>query len=640
MPVKLIKRSQWEVYLSITIAVLIMITMVSYRFYIGDRINQVYVPSIEAAKEIKLSVTQSHLWFEEILSGDKFEKLEHVMFLLDQADWYANAMLKGDQNELSVYLPVEDVKMREHIVKLHEYLQQLRSITEKRYNVENNNQLIRDLDLLYDGYYLIFNNQADLIEARLFKLKNDGIYQLELIQVIFSIIAILLALSIGIVFYRFENEKKKSFTLINQLNTNLEKLVEERTQKLHVINTELAKSQEQYQFLAKNSHDVVLAYDANLIHIYVSPAIEILTGYTVEETVQMKALKMVHPDDKSLLLDFMKEGVANNDPFRVFRYRRLTKDRGYIWVETAASFIYNNQKQLKNIVINIRDISKQVDSEKELKEAGLKLLQSDKMASLGVLTAGIAHEINNPINFVYAGINSLEENLKGIINILHAYEELEVSNAAIKIPEIQKLKVELNYEKLLDFVQRSTGNIKTGAERTSSIIKGLSLFSRADDDKLVMADINESLESTLLLLSYQFKNRVNIVKTFGKIPLVQCYPVKLSQVFVNILINAVHAIEDKGTITISTDIAIVDGEDFVKVSISDTGKGMSEKIMKKIFDPFFTSKEVGVGTGLGLSISHGIIEDHKGCIEVESEEGKGSTFIIYLPLKPILNKVK
>lgn len=268
----------------------------------------------------------------------------------------------------------------------------------------------------------------------------------------------------------------------------------------------------------------------------------------------------------------------------------------------------------------------------QLKSTQSKLVQSEKMASLGVLTAGIAHEINNPINFVYGGINSLEENLIDVRKVLDAYEQVDATNAEIKIPEIQNLKLKLHFDKLMHFVSRSTMNIKKGAERTSEIIKGLKAFSRVDEDKLSLADIHESLDNSLMLFRSQHKDRIEIIKQYGNHSHIKCYPGKLSQVFVNIIANAIHAIKGEGSITVVTSKCKKNNKDFMEIKIADTGQGISDELINNIYEPFFTTKDVGEGTGLGLSISLGIIEDHKGFMEVDSKVEKGTTFSIYLPI--------
>jgi two-component system NtrC family sensor kinase len=198
-----------------------------------------------------------------------------------------------------------------------------------------------------------------------------------------------------------------------------------------------------------------------------------------------------------------------------------------------------------------------------------------------------------------------------------------------KLKEIEKLKDKIEYKETTGEIINLIDSIKTGTERTTEIIKGLRSFSRLDEDILKVADIHENLNSTLILLRNKYKERIEVKKYYGDIPQIECYPGQLNQVFMNILSNAIDAIEDKGIITVRTSKS----NGSVQISIRDTGKGIPENIKAKIFEPFFTTKEVGQGTGLGLSISHGIIEKHMGSIKVKSEVGQGSEFIILLPVK-------
>jgi signal transduction histidine kinase len=264
-----------------------------------------------------------------------------------------------------------------------------------------------------------------------------------------------------------------------------------------------------------------------------------------------------------------------------------------------------------------------------LKLTQSQLVQSEKMASLGQLVAGIAHEINNPVNFISAGVDSLSTNLEEIRQVLDIYHKITSANVSEKLKEIEEIKDKVEYKEAIRETNKLIESIKNGTKRTTEIIRGLRTFSRLDEDILKVADLHEGLDSTLILLHNKYKNRIEIIKNYGDIPLIECYPGQLNQVFMNILSNAIDAIDDKGTITINTSIS----NRTIQVSIKDTGQGIPEKIREKIFDPFFTTKGVGKGTGLGLSISQSIIEKHKGSINVKSEDGNGTEFIVILPVK-------
>jgi len=274
-----------------------------------------------------------------------------------------------------------------------------------------------------------------------------------------------------------------------------------------------------------------------------------------------------------------------------------------------------------------------------LKSTQGQLVQSEKMASLGVLTAGIAHEINNPVNFIFAGTEALQTHIEELLEVFEKYTELDdisTQDFPTKIQEIYDLKEEIELEE--DFAEDTLsllGDVRTGAVRITEIVKGLRTFSRLDEDVFKMVSLIESIDSTLVILRNKYKNRIEIIKNYASdIPKIECYPGKLNQVFMNLLANAIQAIEDEGKIYITTQLH---QEHHVRISIRDTGKGIPEQVKNRIFEPFFTTKEVGEGTGLGLSISHGIIEKHKGKISVESEEGEGTEFTIILPLKLIKN---
>ncbi len=197
---------------------------------------------------------------------------------------------------------------------------------------------------------------------------------------------------------------------------------------------------------------------------------------------------------------------------------------------------------------------------------------------------------------------------------------------------MEDLKQEIDLDFILDDVVKVVGESLEGAERVKKIVQDLKDFSHVNESELKYANINKGLESTLNIVWNEIKYKAEVIKDYGELPEILCYPMQLNQVFMNILVNASHAIEKKGEIKIVTR-DLNDGN--IEVRISDTGKGISEADQKKIFDPFFTTKEVGQGTGLGLSVAYGIIQNNGGSLEVESEEGKGSTFIIKLPVKSI-----
>jgi len=269
-----------------------------------------------------------------------------------------------------------------------------------------------------------------------------------------------------------------------------------------------------------------------------------------------------------------------------------------------------------------------------LKETQSQLLVVQKMASLGQLTAGIAHEINNPINFVSANIRPLKMDISDILELLNKFETIDQNDTGLKekLSEIKAFKEEIDVDYLKTEINSLLAGIEDGAKRTAEIVKGLKNFSHMDEGDIKMADINKGIESTLILLRSSIPKYITIDINLGNIPLIECYPGKLNQVFMNILNNAVQAIEnDKSEKLHKLSVSTFEKENKIHICISDTGIGMTEVVKEKIFEPFFTTKDVGEGTGLGMSIVFGIVESHHGQIKIDSEPGQGTSIELILP---------
>ncbi len=267
----------------------------------------------------------------------------------------------------------------------------------------------------------------------------------------------------------------------------------------------------------------------------------------------------------------------------------------------------------------------------KLKQTQQQLVQSEKMASLGMLSAGIAHEINNPINFVYAGINSLFRDFEDIEPVIREISMIdpESDNLKEKLQKIERLKEENYFDEAFEAIPQIISDIKVGADRTAEIVKSLRSFSRMDTSKMQSLNVHEGLDTSLLLLKNKYKRNIEIIKNYAPgLPEINCYPGKINQVFLNILSNAIDAIEGEGKIWITTRRE----DDNVVVSVKDNGCGMSAETKRRIFDPFYTTKDVGHGTGLGMSIAYGIIREHNGKINITSEPGEGTEIVITIPI--------
>lgn len=266
----------------------------------------------------------------------------------------------------------------------------------------------------------------------------------------------------------------------------------------------------------------------------------------------------------------------------------------------------------------------------DLKEAQAMMVHSEKMRSLGELVAGIAHEINNPINFIYGNIMILDKYTKDLFELINKYTENEESIPPEKRIEIEQMKEEMDIDFLKDDIKELIRSCIEGTERTKNIILDLKNFSRMEEMVMAQFDIPKEIDTTLNILNNKYKNRITVHKNYEEgLPKIEAYGGQINQVFMNILDNAAAAIEGNGDVYI--DVKKLDDKN-VEIKFKDTGKGIKKENLDKVFDPFFTTKPVGQGTGLGMSISYRVIQNHKGTITVESELGQGATFTIVLPV--------
>ncbi|MCV9385820.1 ATP-binding protein [Reichenbachiella ulvae] len=404
-----------------------------------------------------------------------------------------------------------------------------------------------------------------------------------------------------------------------QLEAEMTRLAEaERQKELDILQKEREILRQQKEFETKQAEQAKV-----LQYIVIIGSIVILTILAVAFYRTYNTGKTIQEQNKNL---------AEQQKTILNRNIQLKKS-------SEAMLAMNNK--LKKAHVNLKVLLKKEQetreelekANKEIKNTQVHLVQAEKMSSLGLLTAGIAHEINNPINFVSSGAQSLLQNFNEIKSYIENYQKVL---ALEDFDDIKKYRAVLQEDEeslneIQDASEELLADVNYGISRITEIVNGLRSFSRHDEAEVKDADINESFSSALLILKNKYKNKAEIVMDLDEsIPQIQCFPGQLNQVFVNLVNNALDAMEDEGTITIAT--KNID-KNKIEIRISDTGSGIPDEVKEKIFDPFFTTKDIGKGTGLGLSISHGIIEKHNGSIEVESEMGVGTTFIIKLPKK-------
>jgi signal transduction histidine kinase len=272
------------------------------------------------------------------------------------------------------------------------------------------------------------------------------------------------------------------------------------------------------------------------------------------------------------------------------------------------------------------------DLNAKLSMAQEQLVQSEKLASIGQLAAGVAHEINNPIGYVFSNFGTLEKYCADVLEMLRVYEAAEASiGDPVVLQAVRAVRERIDLDFLVQDIPALMAESKEGIERVRKIVQDLKDFSRIDaDQEWQWADLHHGIDLTLNIVSNEVKYKADVVKEYGQIPDIECLPSQINQVIMNIVINAAQAMgEAHGRITIRSGSA---GQQ-VWVEIADNGPGIAREILPRIFDPFFTTKPIGRGTGLGLSLSYGIVKKHGGRIEVDSEPGQGATFRITLPVR-------
>lgn len=381
-------------------------------------------------------------------------------------------------------------------------------------------------------------------------------------------------------------------------------------------------SEERFRNLVEHANDIIYSLTPEGIFSYVSPNWKNILGHEIPEVEGQSFVLFVHPEDLPACQEFFKGVMEQGNSLSGIEYRVMHKDGNWRWHTSNASPLLDEQGNIRAFIGVAHDITESrkilddlARANRELQDTQTQLVQSEKMASLGMLVAGIAHEINTPVG----AVSSMHDTLMRSVTKLKDAIRDECSVNAETYGRLQTL---------FKTIEDANSVIDSGTSRVNNIVKRLRSFARLDEAELKEVDLHEGIEDTLTLMHHEIKHKAEIVKNYGDIPKISCYPGRMNQVYLNLLVNAVQAIREKGVITIST--RRTDGK--ISIEFEDNGEGIARKNLSKIFDPGFTTKGVGIGTGLGLSICYRIIQDHRGDIRVESEPGKGSRFIITLPV--------
>ncbi|MFN5855931.1 MAG: PAS domain S-box protein [Pseudanabaenaceae cyanobacterium] len=425
----------------------------------------------------------------------------------------------------------------------------------------------------------------------------------------------------------------------------------------HLIEDALRKSEERFRCLVEATSQIIWVTDAKGHFISEQTQWSNFTGQTIAEIEGWGWLNAVHPDERLATAELWSRCVMAQIPYEnEHRLRRF--DGVYRHMSVRAIPITEPNGTLREWVGIYSDITERKEAQEflqqqtnelsatlhELKQTQMQLIQSEKMSSLGQLVAGVAHEINNPVSFIYGNLSHAARYAQDLLHLLELYQKEYTQPSPELAIEIESLDLPFLTKDFLKLLE----SMRIGAERIRSIVQSLRNFSRLDQAESKMIDIHEGLDSTLMILQNRLRPHgdypaVKIAKEYGDLPLIECYAGQLNQVFMNILSNAIDALEEKFKQsqnqdasslipTISIHTQIIDAE-WVRIAIADNGAGMSETIAQKIFDPFFTTKPVGKGTGLGMSISYQIItEGHHGRLQCHSTLMHGTEFVIELPM--------
>ncbi|HBE19102.1 MAG TPA: hybrid sensor histidine kinase/response regulator [Cyanobacteria bacterium UBA11159] len=471
----------------------------------------------------------------------------------------------------------------------------------------------------------------------------------------------------------------------------------------------LHKSEQRWQLVLAGNNDGIYDWNINTGESFFSPRWKEILGYSDSEISNHwdEWVSRIHPEDLYRVMLATQDYLDREINYYFVEYRLKCKDNRYKWVENRGQAVWDNEGNPLRMVGSTRDISqpKKVEEalrrsearEREkaqelelilnkLKRTQTKLIQTEKMSSLGQLVAGIAHEINNPVSFIWGNLTPASQYFQDLIVLIQKYQEFYPDAPA----EITHFIAEIDLDFISKDYSKLIASMQIGAQRIQQIVLSLRSFSRLDESEIKTVDIHDGIDNTLLILQHRMRGEgdrppIEVIKHYTQLPKITCYASQLNQVFLNLLNNAIDALENQPSprvITISTEKLEVRGKrleiggkeevtgkilngvgiseclspltchlssvtshlssampmlgEAIAIRISDNGIGMSHEVQKQIFDPFFTTKSVGKGTGLGLSISHEIIvEKHQGEFTCISELGKGTEFTIKIPILPI-----
>ena len=439
---------------------------------------------------------------------------------------------------------------------------------------------------------------------------------------------------------------------------------ERRSEERKRIEETMRENAEKRRVILEDIEEAYYEADLNGKFVFVNNAMCKILGYTRNELIGQKYWCLLDEPTLKTLYAAVDKSYKTNEPVKMLDMEAIRKDGAKLISETSASIIRDTEGSFIGFRGISRDVTKRRQMEEELKKnqeelirknkeidenrkhiqhalerlenayeelkaSQLKILQQEKMASIGQLAAGVAHELNNPMSFISSNLSTLDKYVHRLIDFIGTQSEIiESFNNKTAVKKVKEKRKELKLDYVIKDIKGMLKESFDGADRVKKIVYELNCFSRMDEEEYKEADINECIDSAIIIVWNELKYKSTLEKNYGNLPLTKCYSRQINQIFVNLLINAVNSIEEKGIIRIKT---WCEGG-LIWMEVSDTGGGIPHENLVKIFEPFFTTKAAGKGTGLGLSITYEIVQRHKGEITVKSESGKGTTFIIRIPV--------
>lgn len=585
-------RTNRILYLLLSVTALLLAALVAYINYTSLQISTYYAPLVDAAMEIKLEATKGHLVFEEMLSGDRDEKLEEVYRRYAEADWYAKAMLEGGTNPEGSFKPLEAPEPRSAIGEVRKGLEELEEATARRYEVFIETGAHIEADKNYDRIFNELIIKADEVETEIQKYISLNVAEFRFVQICLSSLFVVTAAILAFAFYRLEVIRRSH---IHELDS---------------AKSEAEKRQKDFKTIADFTYDWEYWIDSQGNTVYVSPACERISGYRPEEFFKDPDLiiKITHPDDAHKVGAQLHRDLPRGQPHEA-TFRIETKSGEIRWLEHNCQAVVLDGRYMGRRGSN-RDITSRKEAEAGKLDLERQVQQAQKLESLGVMAGGIAHDFNNI--------------LMGVLG----NAELAMLDLSEDSPVMGSLK-----------------SIESSAQRAADLAKQMLAYSGKGRFVVEPVDINRMIEEMSDLLKTSVSTKAAIKYHLAeKTPLIDADLSQTKQVFMNLITNASEALGDgEGVIAITTGSMEINeeylpgvfvGDDvapglYTFIEVSDDGCGMDEETQRRIFDPFFTTKFTG--RGLGMAATLGIVKGHRGAIKIYSEVNEGSTVKILFP---------